>query len=140
MNEQTLEFAVVGVVDGEELFNEPYRAVIGRCGDVPIRLDDHFDAVVKYDEPKSIADYERDPIEVSRNRVDLTVKRIHAYGKDREMLERGMTGVLVLVGQGLGSIDTHSSLAGTATVNAGNGLRPKHSESEPARHVRSVRD
>lgn len=115
MNEQAIEFVVSGIVTGEELLGEPYLAIIGRCGETAIRQGDEFRYVVQVDEPETLEDYEREPIEVARQEVDLIVRAIHAYGQERSELDRGMTGTLFLTGQGVECVGRSSILHGGET-------------------------
>jgi hypothetical protein len=101
MSESAAEFVVVGEVEGTQLFDEPYRTVIGRCGDLPIHVGDRFEFIVQFAQPETIADYENEPVEISREAISLTVRHIRAYERDRQLLDRGMTGSLVLTGAGI---------------------------------------
>lgn len=135
MTECMLEFVVVGQVSGSELLQEPYRTLIGQCGNAAIRVGDHFDAIAQYDEPKTLADYARDPVEIRRDRVDLVVRHIRAYERDRDVLERGMTGSLVVVGTGLDKLRENCSLLASVSAAVGNGNRPQAADAEPATRI-----
>lgn len=77
------EFILHGVVTGES--GEFH--VIGRCGDVPIRVGDVFDQL-------------RNEEELPRT-IQLVIKCIHAYQKDLPELSPGMTATIDVVGEGL---------------------------------------
>ncbi|MEX0716365.1 MAG: hypothetical protein WD066_07260 [Planctomycetaceae bacterium] len=109
---------MIGDVKRTQLLDEHYRKVIGRCGDVSIRVGDRFDFLVRFREPGTIADYEREPIETSREEVSLVVEHIRAYDRDRDMLDRGMTGSLVLTGQGLDRLGGTCSLLAMSPLSA----------------------
>lgn len=94
MTNRRTEFAVASVAE-----REPF-SVVGRCGAVPVRVGDVFDRMARFDRPRPghLEDYARDPICLESRHVRLRIARIHSYGRDRDLLDMGMTGLLVLEG------------------------------------------
>jgi len=133
MNDTAAEFAVVGDVEDSRLFDEASWTVSGRCGNSPIRVGDRFDFAVRFKEPESLADFENDPVEIARDPVSLTVRHIRAYERDREFLDRGMTGSLVLTGAGADKVSAGCALLAPSSSSAGNGARSQREITETAR-------
>ena len=91
------EFIVDDVVTGES----GATTVIGRCGDEPIRVGQIFDAVYRY-KPRRYPDQLGDPpVREVENASCLRVVCIHAYEQSLPLLGQGMTGSLVVEGEGL---------------------------------------
>lgn len=99
------EFIVVGVVEGQDgLFPGRYCSLIGRCGDVPIAKGETFSAVYHY-EPRRYPDELGDePIRDGENPVSLEVIAIQTHNRTFDQLGQGMTGTLVVRGEGLGRL------------------------------------
>ena len=95
MTEKDLEFIVVGVVQGDHF------TVLGLCGDVPIHVGDVFDAVYRYKRRRSPDELGDKPVREVEEPVAIRVVCIHVYDLSLEMLGQGMTGSLVLEGDGL---------------------------------------
>ncbi len=90
------EFIVKGWVTGES----GRLTVIGRCGDEPIQVGDEFDALVRYKRPKYPDELGGSPSPIEEKPVKLRVEYIRAYEQQLSELGRGMTGSLVLDGEG----------------------------------------
>jgi hypothetical protein len=112
MTQNQVEFVVSGIVRGEELLGQPYLAIIGRCGTIPVRRGDHFRSAVRVDEPEYPHGFEADPVELNRQEIDLAVRGVHSYGEERDQLDRGMTGTLFLTGEGIDRIELGHVLYG----------------------------
>ncbi len=95
MTENEIQFIVVGVDHGEHF------AVLGCCGDVPIHVGDMFDAVYRYKRRRSPDELGDEPIRELEEPAAIRVVCIHAYDLSLEMIGQGMTGSLVLEGEGL---------------------------------------
>jgi len=95
MEQNELQFIVVGVVEGE------YFTVIGRCGGVPIHVGDVFDAVYRYKRRRSPDELGDEPDREVEKPSAIRIVCIHAYGMSLEMMGQGMTGSLSLEGEGL---------------------------------------
>lgn len=93
------EFIISHVVDGVS-----GRTVIGRCGDEPIRVGQVFDAVYRY-KPRRYPDQLGDPpVREVEKAAGLRVLCIHAYDHSLPLLGQGMTGSLVVEGEGLNDV------------------------------------
>jgi hypothetical protein len=93
-----LEFIVAGLVEGERF------TVIGSCGDLPICVGEVFDAVFRY-KPRRYPDQLGDkPEREVEKPASLRVMCIHAYERSLPVLGQGMTGSLVIEGEGLDSV------------------------------------
>lgn len=125
------QFVVAGIVDGQELLRAKYCSVIGRCGQTPVRLGDRFDGVVRFDEPKSTQDYERPPKALAEEKVELAIQKISAYGRERTVLEAGMTGSLVLTGLGLDKLGAGCALMLSVPSAAKNGEAASQVDATP---------
>ncbi len=95
MSENELQFIVVGIVRGEQF------SALGRCGGVPIRVGDIFDAVYRYKHRRSPDQLGDEPIREVEKPTAIRVVCIHAYDRSLKMLGQGATGSLVLEGDGL---------------------------------------
>jgi hypothetical protein len=97
MAERTVEF----LVDGWVLGATGQFHVIGCCGDVPIRVNDTFDAIYRL-KPRRFPDQlGDDPIRECERPASIRVESIRAYERDLGMLGEGMTGSLVISGEGI---------------------------------------
>jgi hypothetical protein len=97
MDPQNIEFIVEYWVPGES----GQFTVIGRCGDEPIRVNDTFDAVFRYKHRRYPDELGDEPVREVERPVSLRVECIHAYERSLGVLGQGMTGSLVLRGDGL---------------------------------------
>lgn len=91
-------FLVDGTVEGEQ------NHVIGRCGESPLRLGDVFTVVCRYRRRETLEDFATPPEVLKTCPVSLRVAGIQAYGRSLDELGPGMTGSLVLSGDGMGRI------------------------------------
>ena len=98
MRNRNLEFIIAHYVPGEHF------TVIGRCGDLTIRIGDTFDTLARYKRPKTLEDYGREPVQEAEIPVSIRVTCVHAYERSLEALGEGMTGSLALEGDGLEKI------------------------------------
>jgi hypothetical protein len=96
MRRKYYEFIVKAIVEGDS--NQFH--VIGRCGDIPIRIGDRFDCVFCYQPRKYPEEAGRPPVRSMVKEIDLSVVCIHAYQRSLPELGEGMTGSLVLEGVG----------------------------------------
>jgi len=96
MRHKFYEFIVKGVASGES----GYLQVIGRCGDLPIRVDDCFDRLFCYKPRNYPQEAGRPPERCQEKQVALRVVCIHAYERSLPELGEGMTGSLALDGAG----------------------------------------
>jgi len=94
MNGPELMFIVDGFVQGDR-FN-----VVGRCGDLPIRVGELFDAVYRY-KRRSRDQLGDDPVREVEKPAAIRVVCVHAYERSLKALGEGMTGSLSLEGEGL---------------------------------------
>jgi hypothetical protein len=78
--------------------------VIGRCGDEPIFVNDTFDAIFRYKHRRYPDEVGDEPVREVEKPVSLRVECIHAYERSLSTLGQGMTGSLVLEGEGAVSI------------------------------------
>lgn len=120
MTPQQSEFVVNGLVRGNELLEAPYlviegHAVEGRCGNLIGHGGDHFRHATCIDEPEYSHGYEKEPVELDRQDIDLVVRGAYSYDQERAPLDRGMTGRLFLTGEGPGRIETGHVLCGAGT-------------------------
>jgi hypothetical protein len=88
-------FLVEGTVEGEQTH------VIGRCGESAIQVGEVFTKACRYQPRQSLADFATPPVFVESFPISLHVTEIRAYGRLLEELGPGMTGSLVLVGDGV---------------------------------------
>jgi hypothetical protein len=95
MAEKELEFIVAGIVEGRQY------SVIGRCGDVPIHVEDEFDAVFRYKRRRRPDELGDEPVREVEKPAAIRVVGIHAYESCLRTLGEGMTGSLTLEGDGL---------------------------------------
>jgi len=91
-------FLVEEAVPGEQAH------VIGRCGDEAIHVGEVFSRVCRYHPRKSLADFTTPPQFMESFPITLRVVAIQAYGRSLDELGPGMTGSLVLSGDGMTSI------------------------------------
>ncbi len=91
------EFLVDGWVTGAS----GEFTVIGCCGDVPIRINDKFDAIFRYKRRKYPEEMGDDPIREDEIAASIRIEDIQAYGRALEMLGQGMTGSIVVSGEGI---------------------------------------
>lgn len=106
-------FLVEGTVEGEQAH------VIGRCGDFAIRLGDVFTIVCRYRSRQTLEDFATPPEMLKRCPVSLCVTEIRAYGRRLDDLGPGMTGSLVLSGEGMGRIGPGAVLEAAAPSQGG---------------------
>ena len=100
MKTDRVEFIVEGIAPGEM----GRTTVIGRNGDRPIHLDETFDLMVRH-KRRHFSEGPRDePVVEEERPIDVRVVCIHAYDRSLEELGEGMTGSLVLEGQGSRSL------------------------------------
>ncbi len=97
MKRQVYEFFVAGYMDGDAF------RVVGRCGDIPIRVGDVFDAMYRYKPYKDLGPDE-DPIRHKEMPASIRVLAINAINRDLPMLGQGMTGALTVEGEGIEDI------------------------------------
>jgi hypothetical protein len=106
------EFIIAGIVEGELGLTH----VIGRCGDVTLRVGDVFGTL--------------EDASGTIHSVNLEIARIAAYGHDLQELGFGMTGTLSLRGEGVKQISPSCILIG-ATKDS-NALQTRAETSRPA--------
>jgi hypothetical protein len=87
-------FYVNGTVEGEQ------RHVIGRCGDSPIRRGEVFVTACRYKSRERLQGFATPPELVASTPVSLHVIDIQAYDRHLDELGAGMTGSLILDGEG----------------------------------------
>ena len=102
MTKATTEFIVDGWVSGE---SGRFR-IIGRCGDEPIQVGDVFDAVFRYKHRRYPDEMGQDPVREIEYPASLRVESISAYQRSLDELGQGMTGSLVVTGDGMGRVST----------------------------------
>jgi hypothetical protein len=100
VTKSTTEFIVDGWASGDS----GRFTVIGRCGDEPIRVGDVFDAVFRYKPRRYPDEMGLDPIRDVEHSASLRVESISAYQESLDELGQGMTGSLVVSGEGMGTI------------------------------------
>lgn len=105
-----VEFLVEGIVEGEQ------DHVIGRCGDSAIRLGNVFTKVCRYQRRQTLEAFATPPELVKSCLVSLRVLGIQAYQRSLDELGPGMTGALVLSGEGMRRIGPGSVLEGVTSV------------------------
>jgi hypothetical protein len=98
-------FLVEGTVEGEQAY------VIGRCGESPIRRGDVFAMACRYRARQSLEEFDTPPEILTSCPVSLRVIEIRAYDRPLDELGPGMTGSLVLSGEGMGRIGPGTVLA-----------------------------
>jgi hypothetical protein len=86
------EFFASGVITGA---SGVYH-VIGRCGDLPVRVGDVFEKIAH-------------PQEASKP-AQLRVERIEAYQRSLDAMSPGLTGTIDLIGQGVQWLKPHCVL------------------------------
>ncbi len=96
MTNRGIEFFVDGWVMGES----GNFTVIGCCGVLPIRVNDVFDVVFRNKRRKYPDEVGDEPVREVEKPASLRVVCIHAYEKSLSVLGQGMTGSLVLEGEG----------------------------------------
>ncbi len=102
------------MVDAIEEIEPNQWRVVGRCGDIPIRIGDRFDRVFCYKPRQYPEESGCPPVREITKKIGMSVLRIHAYQRSLPELGQGMTGLLVIEGEGadliqpdwiLGSVD-----------------------------------
>jgi hypothetical protein len=78
---------------------------IGRCGDAPIHVGDQFSCLFRYSPRTSPRDLERPASRQQELPVSLRITSIHAYDRSLSSLSEGMTGSLVLDGEGMDQVE-----------------------------------
>jgi hypothetical protein len=96
MSEAKRQFFIEGYVTGVS----GRHTVIGRNGDVPIRLGDTFTAVVRYRPRRYPDDFDKPPEIEMKKEVSLRVIWLHAYEQELDELGEGTTGSVALEGEG----------------------------------------
>src|SRR5437660_948093 len=96
MTDNRAEFIVEYMVTGES----GRFTAIGRCCEVPIRVGDSFDLVFRNKPRRYPEEAGDDPIRIAERPVCLRVVCIHAYEQSLTVMGEGMTGSLVLEGDG----------------------------------------
>lgn len=136
MTQNGVEFFVDGLVTGDS----GRFTVIGRCGDEPIRLDDRFTAVIRYKPRRYPDEIGEAPIRTAEEAASLRVICIHAYDRSLSMLGQGMTGSLVVEGDGLQHVTPGWALGTANRDTAGLELDRKVIEttSSPLRQLRGI--
>lgn len=89
------QFIVDGFVQGERF------TVVGRCGDMPIRIGDIFDVVYRYKRRRYPDEAGDEPIREIEKPALIRVVAIHAYERCLQSMGEGLTGSLTLEGDGL---------------------------------------
>jgi hypothetical protein len=112
------EFIVDGWVTGES----GRFTVIGCCGDVPIRINDRFDAIIRYKRRKYPEEMGDDPVVEFEMPASIRVEQIQAYGRSLDMLGQGMTGSMVVSGEGIERISNGMVLGSRNGANHGSGV------------------
>jgi hypothetical protein len=100
VSKPTTEFIVDGWVSG----TSGRFTILGRCGDEPIHVGDVFDAVFRYKPRRYPDELGLEPIRDVEHCASLRVESISAYQESLDELGQGMTGSLVVSGEGLGHI------------------------------------
>jgi hypothetical protein len=100
MIEATTEF----IVDGWVASDSGQYAVVGRRGDEPIEVGDVFDAVFRYKHRNYPDEIGQALVREVEKPASLRAKCIHAYERSLPLLDRGMTGSLVLEGERMESV------------------------------------
>ncbi len=96
MSDAKTQFFIDGYVAGES----GLHTVIGRNGDLPIRLGDVFTLVARYRPRCYPDDYSKAPQVEIKNRVNLQIVCLQAYRHELDELSGGMTGSVALIGEG----------------------------------------
>ena len=98
------EFIVVAVVRGHDnLIAGDYGVLVGRCGDAPIPKGTIFSAIYEYGYPNGLGAL---PVRLDENSVRLEVVEIQTYNRSFDQLGEGMTGSLIVRGDGLDRLRT----------------------------------
>jgi hypothetical protein len=95
MEQNELQYIVVGVIPAEHF------TVLGRCGDVSIHVGDVFDAVYRYKPLRYPDEMGDEPVREIERPASIRVICIHAFERSIKMMGEGMTGSLILDGDGL---------------------------------------
>lgn len=96
MNEVKRQFFIEGYVTGES----GRHTVIGRNGDMPIRIGDIFTVVARYRPRRYPDDSNKQPEIEVKKAVGLRVTCLHAYEQSLDELGEGTTGSVALEGEG----------------------------------------
>jgi hypothetical protein len=110
---EKVSFYIHEVVEGVQ------SHVIGRCGDSPIRRGDVFALGCRYKPRERLEEFSHQPTLLDSIPVSLRVLEIHTYDRQLDELGAGMTGSLVLGGEGLGRIGPGIILEAKAAVPIG---------------------
>ena len=97
MSNHQIEFIVAGIVPE----GSGRLSVIGRNGDRPIPLDQTFDTLVRRRRDRQIIVPGSDSMIDEERSVQVRVVSIHAYERSLPVLGEGMTGSLLLEGEGV---------------------------------------
>jgi hypothetical protein len=102
----------------EESRSGPPFTVVGRCGDQPVRVGGVFTVACRYQSRRSVEDFSHTPQLLDSRPVALTVVAVEAYHRQLDELGPGMTGQLVLAGDGQEGLESGTILEGPAAVPA----------------------
>ncbi|MCE9605582.1 MAG: hypothetical protein K8U03_11875 [Planctomycetia bacterium] len=103
---RNLEFTVSGLVDEGPT---EFLHVVGRCGDVALRIGDVFESMYRYSFNTS-KDGSETATRIDPQPIRLEIKAITAYEHDLKELGSGMTGRLSLSGSGSDLVQTRCVL------------------------------
>ena len=120
------------LVDGWVMNASGQFQVIGCCGDVPIRLNDQFDVIFRYKKRRFPDELGDDPIREEEIPASIRVEHIHAYERSLGMLGQGMTGSIIVSGEGIEKIARGWVLGmknGHAVADGPDGPSPNDTES-----------
>ena len=96
MKTHDVEFIVEHLVSGES----GRFTAIGRCGSAPIRVGERFDVVYRNRSRRTVDELACAAVREVEKPASLRVVCIHAYDRSLGVLGQGMTGSLVLEGEG----------------------------------------
>jgi|SRR6185295_9445781 len=92
-----IEFTVEAIRrDADGLF------VAGRCCEDEIHCGDHFEKLVEYEKPKTLAEYATPGRVLDERSIHVKVVLISAYGRNLETLDPGITAEIRLEGDAPG--------------------------------------
>lgn len=100
MTQDPVEFRIRYWVTGES----GRVTVIGRVGAKPIHVNDIFDTLCRFEKRRYPEEKGNDPVVKDEKKVALKVACIRAYDRSLDVLSQGMTGSLMLEGEGPGSV------------------------------------
>ena len=96
------EFIIVQVVESKgNLPPGPYAVVVGRCGDVPLLKGQILSAVYRYKSSTYPDEMGDEPIRIEEKPVRLEILEIQTHNRSFDQLGQGMTGALLVKGDGL---------------------------------------